>query len=97
MSKPIYNSDGININLDCKVTQKSDGTYLFELKNDAIKFFNEKVYGKYNEASAVVSCTIKTEQYKNSIVSFLESKDCEIEHWTDLSSDFVENWNAQFN
>ncbi len=97
MTKPIYNSDGININLDCKVTQKSDGSYLFELKNEAIKFFNEKVYGKYNESSAVVSCYIKTEIYKNSIVEFLESKGCEVEHWTDLSSDFVEQWNSQYN
>ena len=97
MSKPIYNSDGININLDCKVTLKRDGRFFFELKNEAIRFFNEKVYGKYNENSAVVSCYIKTEEYKNEIVTFLESKDCEVEQWTDLSSDFVEQWNAQYN
>ena len=97
MTKPIYNSDGVNINYDARVDVKTDGRYFFRLQNDGIKFFNEKVYGKYNENSAVVSCYIKTEEYKNEIVTFLESKDCEVEQWTDLSSDFVEQWNAQYN
>ena len=97
MSKPIYNSDGININLDCKVTQKSDGWYLFELKNEAIKFFNEKVYGKFSESACVVQCYIKTKEYADEVIQHLRDNDCEVDVMVDLTEDFVEQWNSQYN
>ena len=37
MSKPIYNSDGVNINYDAKVIQKTDGRFLFKLQNDGLR------------------------------------------------------------
>lgn len=97
MSEPKYDIDGININLDCKVTKKLDGRFLFELKNEAVELFNKKVYGEYKEASAVVSCYIDDEKRKEEIIDFLEDHRCTVEEWTDLSEDFVNNWNAQFN
>ena len=62
MSKPIYNIDGVNINYDAKVSVKTDGRYFFRLQNDGIKFFNEKVYGKFSESACVVECLIKTKE-----------------------------------
>lgn len=97
MSKPIYNSDGVNINFDAKVSIKTDGRYLFRLQNDGIKFFNEKVYGQYNESSAVVECYIKTKEYGDEIIKHLQDNGCEVDVWVDLSDDFVNNWNAQYN
>ena len=98
MSKPIYNSDGININLDCKVTRKNNPTtWLFDLKNEAVKHFNIKVYGSYNTGagtSAVVSCYINNEKYKDEVIKYLEDNNCEVEQWSDLSEEFVEKWNA---
>ena len=49
MTKPIYNIDGVNINYDARVDVKTDGKYFFRLQKDGIKFFNEKVYGKFSE------------------------------------------------
>ncbi len=98
MSKPIYNSDGININLDCKVTRKNNPTtWLFDLKNEAVKHFNIKVYGSYNTGagtSAVVSCYINNEKYKDEVIKYLEDNNCTVESWSDLSEEFVEKWNA---
>ena len=95
MSKPIYNSDGVNINYDAKVIQKTDGRFLFKLQNDGIKFFNEKVYGKYSETAAVVDCYIKTKEYADEIIQHLKDNDCEVDVWVDLSEDFVNNWNKE--
>ena len=98
MSKPIYNIDGININLDCKVTRKNNPTtWFFELKNEAIKHFNIKVYGSYNTGagtSAVVSCYINDEDKKNEIIKYLEDNNCTVEEWCDLSTEEVERFNS---
>ena len=97
MSKPIYNSDGININLDCKVTKKNPTTWLFEMRNEeAIKYFNEKVYGDFLSLKNTVatSCFIKEESLKNEIMKFLESKNLTVEEWCDLSTEEVERFNS---
>jgi hypothetical protein len=96
MSKPIYNSDGVNINYDAKVTIKTDGRYYFRLQNDGIKFFNEKVYGKFSETACVVDCYINTKEYADEIIQHLRDNNCEVDVWVDLTEDFVNNWNAQY-
>ena len=99
MSKPIYNSDGININLDCKVTRNSKSTtWLFEMRTkEAVKHFNIKVYGFYNTGagtSAVVSCYINNEKYKDKVIKYLEDNNCTVEEWCDLSIEEVERFNS---
>ena len=98
MSKPIYNSDGININLDCKVTRKNNPTtWLFDLKNEAVKHFNIKVYGSYNTGagtSAVVSCYINNEKYKDEVIKYLEDNNCTVQEWCDLSTEEIERFNS---
>ena len=99
MSKPIYNSDGININLDCKVTRKNNPTtWFFELKNEAIKYFNEKVFGnslKNNGGNTVAtSCTLIAESYKDEVIKFLESKNLTVEELCYLSIEEVERFNS---
>ena len=97
MTKPIYNSDGVNINYDARVDVKTDGRYFFRLQNDGIKFFNEKVYGKFSESACVVQCYIKTKEYADEVIQHLRDNDCEVDVMVDLSPDFVEQWNSQYN